>query len=187
MSLNLSLIIFIILQIIIIIISKYITNKIVTPVKEAFEKQKQFITDASHELKTPLSVIIASTDAEEENNTITNNDKTGSFLRIQKDSWGNEGQNGGDVTLTLKNQKATGNIVVDSISTLNMKIKNGSYYEGTINKDKTAKNIKLTLDKTSKIKLAGDSYVTSLTDEDESYSNIDFNGYKLYVNGKAIN
>lgn len=39
----------------------------------------------------------------------------------------------------------------------------------------------------SKIKLTGDSYVTSLDDEDTTYSNIDFNGYKLYVNNKAIN
>ena len=38
-----------------------------------------------------------------ENNTIINNDKTGNLLRIQKDSWGNSGSNGGDVTLTLKN------------------------------------------------------------------------------------
>ena len=29
------------------------------------------------------------------NNKITNNDKTGNFLRIQKDSWGNSGSNGG--------------------------------------------------------------------------------------------
>lgn len=65
--------------------------------------------------------------------------------------------------------------------------KNSSSYEGTINKYKTAKSIKLTLDKSSKIKLIGDSYVTSLTDEDTTYSNIDFNGYKLYVNGNAIN
>lgn len=42
-------------------------------------------------------------------------------------------------------------------------------------------------DSSSKIKLTGDSYVTSLNDEDSSYSNINFNGYKLYVNGKAIN
>lgn len=43
------------------------------------------------------------------------------------------------------------------------------------------------LDETSKIKLTGDSYVTSLEDGDSSYSNIDFNGYKLYINGVAIN
>lgn len=40
---------------------------------------------------------------------------------------------------------------------------------------------------TSKIKLTGDSYITSLEDDDTTYSNIDFNGYKLYVNGVAIN
>ena len=57
-----------------------------------------------------------------ENNTIVNNDKTGNFLRIQKDSWGTSGSNGGDVTLNLTNQKASGNIVVDSISKLTMKI-----------------------------------------------------------------
>lgn len=122
-----------------------------------------------------------------ENNTFTNTDETSQFLRIQKDSWGNNGENGGNVTLNMKNQKVKGNIVVDSISTLEFSLKNSSSYEGTINKDKTAKSIKLTLDKSSKIKLTGDSYVTSLTDEDTTYSNIDFNGYKLYVNGNAIN
>ena len=60
-------------------------------------------------------------------------------------------------------------------------------YEGTIKSNNKAKSIKLVLDKTSKIKLTGDSYVSSLDDSDTSYSNIDFNGYKLYVNGKAIN
>ena len=58
-------------------------------------------------------------------------------------------------------------------------------YEG--NSNNKAKSIKLVLDKTSKIKLTGDSYVSSLDDSDTSYSNIDFNDYKLYVNGKAIN
>lgn len=122
-----------------------------------------------------------------ENNTIVNNDTTGNFLRVQKDSWGNSGSNGGDVTLNLTKQKVTGNIVVDSISTLSMFLTNSSSYEGTINKDNGAKIISLTLDKTSKLKLTGDSYITSLNNEDSSNSNIDFNGYKLYVNGVAIN
>ena len=122
-----------------------------------------------------------------ENNTIKNNDSTGNFLRIQKDSWGNSGSNGGEVTLNMKKQKVTGNIAVDSISTLTMSMKSSSSYEGAINTDNTAKSITLKLDKSSKIKLKADSYVTSLEDEDEDYSNIDFNGYKLYVNGKAIN
>lgn len=121
------------------------------------------------------------------NNKITNNDKTGNFLRIQKDSWGNSGSNGGDVSLVLSNQKINGNIVVDSISTLDMSMSSTSYYEGSINNDNNAKEIKLSLDKSSKIKLTGDSYVTSLDNKDSTNSNIDFNGYKLYVNGKAIN
>ena len=121
------------------------------------------------------------------NNTITNNDSEGNFLRAQADSWGSSGSNGGNVTLTMTKQKASGNIVIDSISTLDMTMKSGSSYTGTINGDNSAKSIKLTLDKKSKIKLTGDSYVTSLDDADTDYSNIDFNGYTLYVNGTAIN
>ncbi len=122
-----------------------------------------------------------------ENNKITNNDSDGNFLRVQKDSWGNEGSNGGDVTLEMKDQKAIGDIIVDSISTLVMELTDGSYYEGTINGDNDAESITLTLDKSSKIKLTGDSYVTKLDNADSSNSNIDFNGYTLYVNGKAVN
>ena len=35
---------------------------LIKPVKETFDKQKRFISDASHELKTPLAVISANTD-----------------------------------------------------------------------------------------------------------------------------
>lgn len=120
-----------------------------------------------------------------ENNEIINNDLTGNFLRIQKDSWGNSGSNGGNVTLSLKNQEVVGSIVVDSISTLDMNLAS-SYYEGAINNSNTAKKISLTISKDSKIKLTGDTYVSSLTNE-ETNINIDFNGYKLYVNNVSIN
>lgn len=120
-----------------------------------------------------------------ENNTIVNDD--GDFLRIQAGKWGKSGSNGGDVTLNLTNQKVSGNIIVDDISTLAMNLKSGSEYSGTINGENKAKEIKLVLDSDSKITLTGDSYVTSLEDEAEDYSNINFNGYKLYVNGEAIN
>ena len=121
------------------------------------------------------------------NNKIINNDSTGAFLRIQSGKWGRFGSNGGDVTLNANNQTINGDIFVDNISTLNMKLTNGSNYTGKINGNNTAKNITLRLDSTSKITLTGDTYVTTLEDADSSYSNIKFNGYKLYVNGQVIN
>lgn len=102
------------------------------------------------------------------------------------DEWGNSGSNGGNVTLNATSQTLKGNITADSISTVSINLAKSSY-EGTINADNSAKEISLTLDKDSTITLTGDSYVTSLDNADTSNGNINFNGYKLYVNGKAIN
>lgn len=118
------------------------------------------------------------------NNTIINNDNTGNFIRAQKDSWGTSGNNGGIVKLNMTNQDIIGNIVIDSISTLDMTMNSNSSYEGMINPDNTAKAINLILDKTSKLILTGDSYISSLDNEDSTSSNIEFNGYKLYVDGQ---
>ena len=118
-----------------------------------------------------------------ENNKIINNDSTGNFLRIQKDSWGNSGSNGGTVTLNLTNQEANGNIVVDEISKLTMKLSDKSAFKGTINAENTGE-ISLILDETSTITLTGDTYIKALNNADSTNSNINLNGYKLYVDGR---
>ena len=70
-SLRSAFMLFIILELVIIYISKKLTGWIIKPVIETFDKQKQFVADASHELKTPLSVIIASSEALENEPTET--------------------------------------------------------------------------------------------------------------------
>ena len=40
----------------------FFSGKILKPVSESYEKQKRFITDASHEIKTPLTIIEANTE-----------------------------------------------------------------------------------------------------------------------------
>ena len=52
------LILFFALSFVIIVLSRFFVRKTVAPVKEAMLSQRQFISDASHELKTPLTVII---------------------------------------------------------------------------------------------------------------------------------
>lgn len=56
-------IIFVFLESCVILTSFILTSWITEPVSESFEKQKRFIADASHELKTPLTVINASVEA----------------------------------------------------------------------------------------------------------------------------
>ena len=66
-TLLISAVLLAVLELLIFLISRRITKWIIKPVQESFDKQKQFIADASHELKTPLAVIMASSEALESN------------------------------------------------------------------------------------------------------------------------
>lgn len=121
-----------------------------------------------------------------ENNRIVNNDASSAFLRAQSGKWGTAGSNGGIVKLTLSNQVAEGDIVLDSVSSMNLVLANQSFYMGVINGADSAKSVSVALDATSQLVLAGNSYVDELTNADATNQNIYGNGYKLYVAGAEV-
>ena len=71
--------------IIIYAISIYFANRAIKPIEEAFTKQKQFIADASHELKTPLAIINANHDVlfSNKEHTIQSQIKWLNYIEIQ--------------------------------------------------------------------------------------------------------
>lgn len=40
-------------------LSRYLAKRIVAPLEERYKRQKQFVSDAGHELKTPVAVVNA--------------------------------------------------------------------------------------------------------------------------------
>ena len=40
-------------------LARYLSNRIVAPLEESYQRQKQFVSDAGHELKTPVAVVNA--------------------------------------------------------------------------------------------------------------------------------
>lgn len=152
------------------------------------EKSTLTIDKKSDYYKTAPMFFVTNTSAKINLTDTRLNFGSGVLLSVKgTDEWGTSGSNGGTVELTAKDQTLEGDVEADKISEVTISLNDGSSYEGAINKDNTAKSVTLKLSKDSKVKLTDDTYVTSLEDEDSDYSNIDFNGHKLYVNGKAVN
>lgn len=64
----LSVLIGLICWVLMLILVIFLSKKAIKPIAENIERQKQFVTDEGHEIKTPLAIILANTDALELHN-----------------------------------------------------------------------------------------------------------------------
>ena len=108
---------------------------------------------------------------------------SGTLLDVSgQNQWGTEGSNGGELTFNAKDENLDGNIIVDSISSLNMTLSSTSYI-GAINPSDDFGQTDVVIESGSDWTLDGDSHISSL----ENNGEINYNGHTLYVNGVAYN
>ena len=127
--------------------------------------------------------------------SITNEDADANLMTITGNSashgWGSAGSNGAQAEVTASDQVLEGNIVVDTISTLNLTLSDGSTFTGTINiTDNEAggtavsDNAVVTIDEGCTWTLTGDCTISSLTNN----GTINFNGYTITLaDGTVLN
>ena len=117
---------------------------------------------------------------------LTNKDNDGYLLNVTGNSashgWGSAGSNGAQVTFTSNNQTLTGDIRVDSISTLDMTLSKNSTFTGTVNVvdnedggTAISDNAVITIENGSTWNLTGNCVISSLTNN----GTINFNGYTI--------
>ena len=116
------------------------------------------------------------------NAKLTNNDANGVLLRAAAAGWGREGSNGGHVTLTAAKQELAGNIVVDSVSSVNLYLTDGSTFRGVINPEGSAGEEYVEVADGCTWELSADSFITSLTC---GTTGIALNGHTLMVGESA--
>ncbi len=130
---------------------------------------------------------------------MTYSDSNDFFLKCtgnaNKRGWGKSGSNGADCVFTATEQDMKGDIIWDSISTLDFTMKSGSTLTGAIVDDETNAGdggsgyANVTIDKTSTWTVTGDSRVSKLvcsgTIVDNQGKNVTIKGTdgKVYVNG----
>lgn len=60
--LTVSVLVFLFMEVVVFLLTMVLTKRAMRPMQESFEQQRQFISDAGHELKTPLTIILANTE-----------------------------------------------------------------------------------------------------------------------------
>ena len=106
---------------------------------------------------------------------------SGTLLDVSGQSqWGTVGSNGGELTFNACGEILDGNVIVDSISSLNMTLSSTSYV-GAINPSDDFGQTDVVIKSGSDWTLDGDSHISSL----ENNGEINYNGHTLYVNGVA--
>ncbi len=113
-----------------------------------------------------------------EGTTITNEDASGNFLRAAAAGWGNEGSNGGQVTINARGQQLDGAMLVDEVSNLNLYLVDGSTFVGSINPEGAAGEVYVEVEDGSTWELSADSHITALTCGADA---IKLNGFVLTV------
>lgn len=120
-------------------------------------------------------------------NVLLNNlDEDGTLMTITGNSashgWGTAGSNGASAEVTVSNQTLEGNIIVDTISSLNLTLSENSTFTGTINivenqagGTAVSDNACVTIEAGSTWALTGNCTITSL----DNYGTIEFNGYTI--------
>ena len=136
-----------------------------------------------------------------ENVDITYADENDFFLKVTGNAnqrgWGTSGENGAQCSFTAINQEMEGDIIWDTISTLDMEMTDGSVLTGAFIDDESAAGnggdgyANLTIDSSSKWIVTGDSVLTSLTnngtivDEDGNTVSIVGTDGTVYVEGTS--
>lgn len=102
---------------------------------------------------------------------------SGTFLEVSsQNQWGNSGSNGGTAEVNTNNEKIEGNVIVDSISSLNWTMKN-TEFKGIVN---STGNATVNVAEGSTWTLTGDSTVSDLSVS----GNIEYGSYSITVNGQ---
>lgn len=92
--------------------------------------------------------------------------KSDMLMEVRADDWGTKGQNGGHAHLWVDKQSLSGNILVDSISSLEVGFRKGAKLNGQINeKENRCAQVCVHIGTGSSWTSKGESYLTSITFE----------------------